>query len=58
MVGSLRTVQPTVRNVDLIVHHSKWGNGESVLVSVQVVCQVLNLGLGDGIHGYRDITSP
>ena len=58
MVGSQRTVQPTVRHVDLIVHHSEGGNGESVLVVVQVVCQVLNLGLGDGIHGYRDITSP
>ena len=49
--GRQSTVQSAVRHTDLVINHPQGRDGHSVLVVVEVVREVLHLGLGNSVHG-------
>ena len=55
MRGRQSTVQSAVRHTDLVVNHPQGRDGDTALVVVEVVREVLHLGLGNSVHRYRTL---
>ena len=44
-----------MRHTDLVVNHPQGRDGDTALVVVEVVREVLHLGLGNSVHRYRTL---
>ena len=55
MRGRQSTVQSAVPHTDLVVNHPQGRDGDTALVVVEVVLEVLHLGLGNSVHRYRTL---